>query len=904
MSFLNGLPELTNLQDPEFSFVVTNLLNKVDGVKKDNVEPPFTVTSKKYDIILTFLNAYKTHIGPDIYPTVRLVIPNKDRRLYFMKATELISFIVKLYKIPKRSSDEKYLKEWKINHHNYQKLSTSDNLDLPSKIAKVISNKRGIQHKSTKSYTVSEINDVLDKLTTVTKNDDRIELLKPVLDNLKIDEIRWFLNIILRNSNLGFLDKLFFEAWNPNCYKLFIVCNNLEKTFKYFSINETILPEKLIPQVGFPFQPQASHKLTLTYEKLCENMPQFYIEEKVDGDRMILHYDNGQFKYFTRRIRDYTLVYGENFQTGSLSRHLKQCFHPSIKKIILDGEMVAWDNIRQCILPFGTLKLAAVQEAVVKFSPTDAYEEQGCSPLFLVFDILQVNDTSLVHVPLKQRKQALQKAITDVPHKLEILPYNLCEQPSQIENAVKGVIVDRSEGIMVKNTKSTYHWGSRDNSWIKVKPEYLDLFGENIDVVIIGITPGRKNSYMCGLYDTEEQIWRSFCTVANGFTNDEFKHLNEFFMDKILPETPENVVFGKKKPIQYVNPENSIVLEIKARSYDQRTDETYATETTLRNLYCRSIRDNKSYDDCILYQEYEHLRKDRTANLHEEHDVVTQRRDLKRSSVLESIGSSFKVNLVNEKLSHLFEGLQFVILSDKMDRVENIRIKADDMKVLVKKFGGQVKIKPKYGDKQCIIISEKSTPSCMEYLKQGYDIIHPDWIFHCIEYNKIIDLETAVIYASENTHRSNADQYGDSYSITPRIPYKEYFHLITGVYNNYNIEDIPELQERRVLCQLFQNTSFLVVDLEMNVTKERLATKITQFHGKIVTDIPCDYIVVPNSILKAYRSTTLKFVKQILARIAENYMQYKAIPNIVSESFLDESIRTCTKVDAADHPVI
>lgn len=901
MSFLEGLDELQNLQDPDFSFIVTNLLNKIDAVKKDNVQPPFTVTSKKYDIILSFLKAYKTHIGPDIYPTVRLIMPNKDRRKYFMKATELISFIIKLYNIPKKSSDEKYLKEWKISHHNYQKLTTSENLDLPSKIAKVISNRRGIQHKSTKTYTVNEINDVLDKLTQNTKTEDRIKLLKPVLDNLKIDEIRWFMNIILRNSNLGFLDKLFFEAWNVNCYKLFVVCNDLQKTFQYFSIHDTISPEMLIPQVGYPFQPQASHKLTLSYQKLCENMPQFFIEEKVDGDRMVLHYDNGKFKYFTRRIRDYTLVYGENFQTGSLSRYLKDCFHPSVKKIILDGEMVAWDNVRNLILPFGTLKLAAIQEAVVKFTPTDAYAEQGCSPLFLVFDILQVNDTSLVHAPLRQRKQALEKAIQNVPHKLEILQYKLCDQPSQIENAVKGVIVDRSEGIMVKNVNSRYHWGERDNSWIKVKPEYLDLFGENIDVVIIGILPGRKNSYMCGLYDTEDRIWRSFCTVANGFTNDEFKRLNDFFLDKILPEAPDNVVFGKKKPLQYVNPENSMVLEVKARSYDQRTDETYATETTLRNLYCRSIRENKSYDECILYQEYEVQRKDRTANLHEQHDVVTQRRDLKRTSELEN---SFKLDLLSGKQSRLFKGLVFVILSDKMDRVENIRIKAEDMKSLVKKFGGEVRIRPKYGKKECLIISEKSTPSCLEYLKQGYDIIHPDWILHCIEYNKIIDIEMSVLYASQNVHVSNVDQYGDSYCITPRIPSKDYFLLIQGVTKYTSLNEIPEIKEYRVLANLFQDTTFFIVDLGFEVIQNLLSEKIEQFQGIIVTDIPCDYILVPNSLLKAYRSSTLNFIKEILVRIAKLFKPNIAIPNIVMESFIDESITAGTKVDAADHPVL
>lgn len=899
MSFLESIEKIDNLQDPEYAFLVSELFNPLDAVNREDLGPFPNITAKRTDIIARFIKTYKTHIGNDIYPTVRLIMPDKDYRKYYVRHTELVSLIIKMYDLPKQSNQAKLLREWKSQYHNLQKQNSNLTLSqLPIKICQVVANRRGVNHKINKRFTVDEINHVLDQLSLKTKADERIELLKPVFDEFKIDELRWFLNDILKISNVGYMEKTVFAMWHPSCYALYTICHDLSKCFRYFSVNDTIDAQLLNPQVNYAFTPQASHKLTDSYSKLCSKMKEFYIEEKIDGDRMVLHFDNDNFKFYSRRCRDYSLLFGENFETGSLSKHLRGAFHPSIKKLILDGEIVAYDIDRKCILPFGTLRKAAIQEAVRDFTTTDMFSEHGCWPYLLVFDILQVNDKSLVDVLLKQRKEILEKVVRPVPHRLEILPYKLCNDPLDIDNAVKGVIVDRSEGIMVKNVKSKYHVAKRDNSWIKVKPEYLEQFGENLDLVVIGIIPAIKNSYMCGLYDEKESIWRSFCTVANGFTNQEFADLDRILRDKIVHEKPDNVKFGKRKPQYYLRPENSIVLEIKARVYDQRTDGTYATNSTLRNLYCRGIRYDKSYEDCILYETYEGMKLDRTKGMYEAQDVVQKRRKLKQDSLLET---SFKSKMKSQ--TDLFKNFVFIILSDKLDQIENVRIPIKDLKRFVKQFGGQIQNAPSEPDRT-VILSEKLTPSCKKYVNLGFDIIHPDWVLHCIENDSIIPLEQLIVFQSNRPIVENSDEFGDSYAITPRINFGDYLLLLNIPRSNAVVDIDEEINSVTLLKDLFASSRFLILDLGVHSVRKALEIKICQFNGKIATGVPVEYIIVPTLIYQRFRDKVMIELKRINESITKDYKQGDKIPNTVMESFIDNCINHKIKVDPADHKVL
>jgi DNA ligase-4 len=58
----------------------------------------------------------------------------------------------------------------------------------------------------------------------------------------------------------------------------------------------------------------------------------FLIEEKLDGERIQLHKKGEEYRYFSRKDKDYTYLYGMDWTTaeGSLTPFIHECFSKEI----------------------------------------------------------------------------------------------------------------------------------------------------------------------------------------------------------------------------------------------------------------------------------------------------------------------------------------------------------------------------------------------------------------------------------------------------------------------------------------------------------------------------------------------------------------------------------------------
>lgn len=938
MSYLDDIERPKNeLNDASFNFLVEQLFSKLDVVSSEHLGPFPNVTSKKNFIIESFIQQWKQFIGNDIFPAARLIFPNRDKRLYFIKDVVLARLVIKMFNIPKNSIDYDKLFNYKKHYHDYMHLNRYANKhlrSLPLIISQIISERRDPSKIVKSTFTINQINEILDELCSpeATKSEIQIGILKPVIEKLTIEEIRWFTTMILKKSILASFEVIFFRAWHPDAPRLFNICNNLSKVFWLLTDPEKRLdPDQLNVQLMYPFLPQLSQKLSISYDQLCNKMNnEFFIEEKMDGDRMIMHMENNKFKFFSRRTKDYTLLYGSNLQIGSLTKHLRDAFDPKVKSIILDGEMVAWDYKRNLILPFGTLKASAVQEAVRQFTTTDVFEQQSSWPLFIIFDILHLNGKDLTRYPLFYRKDLLHKVINPIPHKFEILQFIKCKDANDIKLAIRNIISERSEGIMVKNTKLNYHVASRNNCWIKIKPEYLEQFGENLDLVVIGIIPGIKNSYICGLRDSDDNdIFKSFCTVANGFSENEFNKIERLTTGKWVeykkrPPPDDLLKFGTKKPTSWIHPNESVVLEIKARSIDCTYLSTYAVGTTLHNLYCRGIREDKLYYECITLNEYKEIKLKYSSEFNKSQSIVKNRK---------RFINSFEEKLTNDKrrqievISKLFGNFKFLILSDKLNLTDNERISILEIGKTIKRYGGAIIHNPlnQSGDKQIVTLSEKLTTKCEIYLKKGFDIIMPEWVFECIRRNSIVPLEPSFILDSINptiveNARNQVDGFGDSYVINVREPVftfvqrlkiphslsKEKFHEYTDDFiNELNRQDIS-----LPIGFLFYNINFYLVDATTVCEWQLkiLERKIERFQGKISSHLPeCSFIIVSNASNQdsLLRDDLLSRVNSLSKEISQSVdfgtQGMSKIPRVVNETFIDQCIKYNVLVDPQDH---
>lgn len=951
--FLDSVLEPSNF-NPEpapFDLLVSDLWGKLEATTSENKGQFPTVSAKKVHIIESFVKTWRTHFGNNVYLAVRLTFPNRDGRKYFIKDVALVRLVSKLLNLQKGLADHAIIRNWKKSYHYKARLAGNEERqavsDLPLIISRIVLRRRDQNAVVTSTVSVDDVNGVLDKLTETSHTNDQVELLRPFLDKLTIPEVRYLFQIILKESILSFFERSFFIAWHPDAYELYKVCSDLKKIFWALTDPQKRLTrDQLCVQVMYQFVPQSSKKLEVSYEGLCQRMAakmsregkdpklledydqqeiegHFLIEEKVDGDRMLMHMTDGRFLWHTRRRRDYTTVYGENYHIGSLTKHLVNAFNPVVKSIVLDGEMVAWSKDQNALLPFGTLRLAAIQEAIQQFNTVDVYEGNNSWPFFLIFDILHLNGKDLTHLPLFYRKQLLAKVVQEVPHRFELLQWVKAAKPLDVKTNMQRIVSENNEGIMVKSLLLNYRVHSRDSTWIKVKPEYLENFGENLDLVVIGKIGKVKTSYMCGLRDDENDgSYKLFCSVANGFLQAVYRHIEStlcnYWVDYSSRRPPKELMeFGTKKPEYWIDPANLVVLEIKARSIEVTAETPYAAGSTLHNLWCRAVRDDKSYEECISLQEYQELKARYSLDLNKAQTVNRNLKRLRENSLYGVYAKGKETETEVYGTSALLRELHFVVVGDYDSSTETITQAA--LEQIVKNHGAETHLSPKKDDlhgRIVIVISEQVTPRLERWVQEGFDIVSPRWILQCLQEHRIVPMEPQFITASNNSKlqtvlEARLDPFGDSYTTSATTLAGFLRELLshpmsTSIRPDKVQQAKDQLHDAGIggLCNLLHGCKTYVAGQDLfldwgNVEAAsvcRLRRKILRFGGGVTEKLAdtCSYVIVPD-LGEAQKGRLV--AASVRRTLANNYGEGTRLPYIVSEAFLTDSIVAGEVVD-------
>jgi ATP-dependent DNA ligase len=214
------------------------------------------------------------------------------------------------------------------------------------------------------------------------------------------------------------------------------------------------------------------HPSTKQHRPLSLKFPALTAEIKLDGERFIVHVNNGRVTMNTRRSKWYSDLYAPVLGPP-LRRALAK--YPKLN-VILDGEIESWDDSKKCLIPFGENRTVAnYRRAYLKHhNMIDPLDEELHSDdddpnvqrtsaeyfnqkvtvdhqekvrrgehfwlKFMAFDILYVDgedgrrlledcgissDSSLgsiIHLPLMQRKQLLYRLLTLQENEIEICP--------------------------------------------------------------------------------------------------------------------------------------------------------------------------------------------------------------------------------------------------------------------------------------------------------------------------------------------------------------------------------------------------------------------------------------------------------------------------------------------------
>lgn len=284
-------------------------------------------------------------------------------------------------------------------------------------------------------------------------------------------------------------------------------------------------------------------------------------EVKWDGTRALCSI-NDEATFINRRGVNITYRYPELQITDSVA-----------SPCVLDGEIVV---LVQGIPSFSDLQR---REHI-----DDPFKIQVLSTqlpaVYIVFDMLKINDKDLTRTPLLERKRLLQKTVSE-SERLLICPYI----QEKGEDYFKAVTESGFEGVMAKKKDSIYYPGKRSGYWLKIKKT------TTADCIIGGYTQGegaRESTFaalLLGVGCPLEFVGK----VGSGFTEDDLTHLFDLLTQIEIDETP----FSAPVPldnIHFVKPE--YVCEVK---YQQIT-----SDNKLRAPVFLRMRYDKNPTECSL----------------------------------------------------------------------------------------------------------------------------------------------------------------------------------------------------------------------------------------------------------------------------------------------------------------
>lgn len=742
------------------------------------------------NIIINFLTKYRARYEKSLppYTLFRLLLPDSDLvRMYHLKEVSLAHLVAGIYGISKQTDEYKRLFNEELVHGfnlHYRKKERIANI-----MAELISFRQVTVLGG--ELSVKEIDECLDKLSDAKMNPtskfSQKKVLAYLFSKMSFEEIKMLILIILKARIIGQSESLFLYIWHPDAPSYFSVVKNLKDVSTDLNDPETRLTnEQLSVQIMKPFGPQlAAHPKKNYDEIVTEFGGRFLIEEKLDGERLLMHMnaspedpDTFNFKFYSRSATDYTSIYGKTNKDGLLAKYIAEVIGErrlkAINRLILDGEVLSYDMKRKIILPLGTLKSTNIEATF--------QEGSNFRPLYVLFDILMVNDKLICNSALQQRKKILNQLMSKQKHGyVEIVKSFEASTAEDIAKSLRDAIESNSEGIILKDLRAPYKIDDRHRSWIKVKPEYYQEFGADMDLCVIGKIPRKKTSYICGLRVGElkeggaTNIFISFCSISNGISFQDLEKIETLTLNKwhnFEREPPDDSVvqFGDLKPVYWIDPNESVILQVKSRNIEYgQYGKRYKVGSTILSGYMKTIRDDKNWRTAFSLEEYLNIKqldsiKIKKRKLSKEHTVESKMLKTAKKKLNEP-----ENKLQNVKLkSNLFENFVFYILSDF--RYESKIYEVNDIATIVKQYSGRVTRNENanlFKRELLIIISSRNTSRAKFIHSKGFDVIHPSWIFDCICAREILLLEPKYCFKVSNSIMKQAekrvDRLNDSY---------------------------------------------------------------------------------------------------------------------------------------------
>ncbi|XP_070569622.1 DNA ligase 4-like [Ptychodera flava] len=834
------------------------------------------------------------------YPAMRLLLPQleRERLAYGIKEHTLAKLYIEILGLGKDSPDARKLLNYKAP------TAKQEAGDFASVAYFVLQNR--CPDKGT--LTIKDVNDCLDSIATNNAAKKKDEVKKSVLKllrNTTAKEQKWLIRMIMKELKVGLSQSSILSTFHQDGEEFFNVTNNLAKVCSDLRDPKVRLNEIAISMFS-PFSPMLGERADIDEVVKTMGHKSFYIETKLDGERMQLHKDGDNYKFFSRRSHEYTHIFGATPLDGSLMPHIGKAFKRDIKRCILDGEMVAYNPEAECFMTKGeNLDIKALKE------------DETLQTCFCVFDCLLFNDKNLANYPLHERLQYLQRVFDPVPGRLYLVPRKDASTREDVIQALNDAIERREEGIVIKQPTAPYKPDKRKGSgWLKVKPEYVNDLMDELDLLIVGAYYGQGSrrqmvsQFLLALAVSPDEpgdkpsTFHSFCRVGSGYTLKELhdfnRKLSPFLKKFDERKPPRHIVLAsgnKEKPDLWIEPSKSFVVQIKAAEITK--SKQFKTGCTLRFPRLEKVRDDKEWHQCMTVEEMEKLRElgggklaKRQMDLDETSEPKKKKtRVMTRPQKVIGIASQFKAADVSnvKQVSKMFEGRELCVVNGPPGHSKSTLEKK------IVEHGGEIVQNP--GSETYCVLADRVAVRVQNIIRcNEYDVVKVTWLLDCLEKGRFLPwLPSHMIHLSPDTAEEFAleyDRHGDSYTEDVTIPkLTEIFQKVEEQDNiaRMTSEDIAEIEYKYFpsesplgifrLCTVYMDSNEVVNQQETGIKDSPLdlVSLELRFYGAAiaaelhdgVTHVVCDskdlsrikdLNIINRGRLKKFHTVTEKWV--------------------------------------------
>ena len=384
-----------------------------------------------------------------------------------------------------------------------------------------------IKNKSSK-LTITDVFETFKKIAKASgkgSQEEKLNLLADLLKSASSIEAKYITRIVLGTLRLGVGEMTFLYGISKALVGSKEAKKILEHAYNVFSdLGEVVYQalkygikhlEKAEPIVGVPIRMMLAQRIAEIAEIKKHIKNKVFVEYKYDGERIQAHIKNNEIILYSRRHENIT------HQFPDVIESLKKAFDG--KNAILEGEVVAIDK-----------KTGELQKFQILMSRRRKYEIEKYSkeiPVkYFVFDILYLNNKSLLNENLLVRKEKLEQNLKENSG-VSIAKYIISEKENEIEDFFEEALAQGAEGVVIKDSLSVYQAGIRGWNWIKFKKDYKKELVDTFDLVVVGALygtgkrAGTYGSLLLASFDSKTNKYYTFTKVGAGFTDKDLEEL-------------------------------------------------------------------------------------------------------------------------------------------------------------------------------------------------------------------------------------------------------------------------------------------------------------------------------------------------------------------------------------------